>query len=535
MDRSLLTVVRRSARTFKSLATRVSRTVRFGLDHLFWSRLFHKSSSLVPAELTEALLRTKGIQQAPPHLHVSGTPAEASMWGEGFSAVYAYLFLNLQAPDVLSPVRYAHPSPAFPGVYLWDSAFIAQVWKNWDIEVARDVCESVVVLRDGDRLQHVVADLSHSDYTQPPLIAWSVFELHRKEADLEWLASMYEPLVGYNAWLYKHRRLEHGLFYWQHPYESGADNSPRFSSRDESTFRDTTLLAAPDLSSYILLQNEALAGMARALTRDAEADAFEEKAEQLRRLMNERLWNEGDGLYYDWDVKAKAHVRSDTIASLMPLWAGVPDRDKAVRMKNHVMDAAAYNTLLPLPSVARNNPEFSQDMWRGPVWVNTAYGVLSGLQRYGFYEEASELAYRLCDGVYRTYAHTGHMYEFYDPDHLNIDHLHRKKGNVWKQWTLGNKPRPEFVGWSGLVNTLAVDLLIGYDKGRQTLSPRFPERAADRSFSVHLPAERLTIDLSVLAGRKTRGSVRSSGGVRPFQVDFGEVVHLNETDELHKK
>ena len=76
----------------------------------------------------------------------------------GFAAVHAALFLNLQTAGTSAKLRYAHPSPALHAIYLWDSAFIAQIWKWWDPEVAFDVLRAVVERRDGDRLQHFAAD-----------------------------------------------------------------------------------------------------------------------------------------------------------------------------------------------------------------------------------------------------------------------------------------------------------------------------------------------------------------------------------------
>lgn len=63
-------------------------------------------------------------------------------------------------------------------------------------------------------------------------------------------AELFSPLGAYHRWLFRHRRLPAGLFAWQHPYESGIDNSPRFSNCDESRFENTARFAAPDFSTY---------------------------------------------------------------------------------------------------------------------------------------------------------------------------------------------------------------------------------------------------------------------------------------------
>ncbi|WP_339749322.1 hypothetical protein [uncultured Rubinisphaera sp.] len=159
------------------IATRYQRLVLYGLDLVLWSRLLSSRRGPIPLELPRSLLNTKFIQCDPPALFIADSNNELAHWEEGFRAIYSNVFLNLQIPDVISEIRYAHPAPSFKGVYLWDSAFTAQVWKHWDQEVAYDVNRAVINLRDGNRLQHVVSSFSQSAYTQPPVMAWSCQKL----------------------------------------------------------------------------------------------------------------------------------------------------------------------------------------------------------------------------------------------------------------------------------------------------------------------------------------------------------------------
>jgi len=530
--RSALAHLRRPVAHGARLATRLQRTTKYGFDLMLWSRLFAKRRGPLPLDLPRPLLATKGIGHPAPSLHVSGPADLAITWEDGFAAVNATLFMNLQTPDVLSRFRYAHPSPAFKGIYLWDSAFIAQIWKWWDIATAREILEAVMALRDGDRIQHVVADFVSSPYTQPPLIAWSLLGLDRAVAPDERvglrLPEAFEVLSAFNEWLYRERRGPDGLFFWEHAYESGVENSPRFGARDEKLLVDTRRRAAPDLSAFVILQNEALAELAEAAGVGGAAERFHDRARELRTLVNEKLWHEADGFYYDRDFASGDLVRSRTIAGLFPLWAGVPDASRARRLLEHVLSPTGFNTPTPLPSVARDDPGFVLDMWRGPVWINAAYGVIRGLERYGFLREAVQLAWKLCHGVYDTHTETRRLYEFYDPEESHVGRLNRKLGNRWKKLTLGNKPRHEFVGWTGLVNTLVIEDLVGVHRdaaGRLALRPRFPAEAANLGFGLRLPAADAAVQLDVLdASGRVRGTARRAGRVQPFEAAFDEVV-----------
>src|SRR5262245_23459281 len=217
-------------RGLAAAAQRIGRLIAFGFEQVVLSRLFEGHRPLTES-VTAALLHGKAVALHPPELNVADEEGVIEAWSHGFAAMNAALFLNLHNPDVISSVRYARPAPAFRAMYLWDSAFIAQVWKWWDADVAFDVLNAVVRARDGQRLQHFVSEFARSDLTQPPLVAWSLQKLAEAvEPDLHetWLHQAYRPLRAYHDWLREHRRLGSGLYAWAHAYESGVENAPRF-------------------------------------------------------------------------------------------------------------------------------------------------------------------------------------------------------------------------------------------------------------------------------------------------------------------
>lgn len=509
-------------------ASRFYRGSSYVFNLIVWSRVAAGRQRRNAIELPPTILRRKGVHCRPPRLAVRRTDgSEGERFGAGFAEIYALLFANLQPPGILSRYYHARPGPAFHGVYLWDSAFIAQIWKCWEPAIAAEVLQSVIHLRDGKRLQHVVSEFTNSSFTQPPLVAWSAVALAPWLAPgprREFFETIYQPLVDYQEWLSLHRQFPNGLYFWDHPYESGVENAPRFGSRHERDYRDTRRLAAPDLNAYIVLQLEALEQVAMALGRAAEARRFAEEAQSLRLRIESELWHEADGAYYDRDVDSGEWIRSRTIASLLPLWAGVPSVERAERLHAAAIHSADFGTLLPLPSVSIRDADFEKDMWRGPVWVNTAYGVLQGLLRYGFDASAGELAYRLAAGVYQVFAEESQVYEFYDPEAFHTRDLHRKRGNRWKAFTLGSGPQKDFVGWSGLVNTLVIEVLFGFRRSEDkvVLHPRFPAAAEGRTFTVTLPLDGLSIKLTRGSDGGCTGSLKRGEVIQSFSIDPGQ-------------
>lgn len=510
---------------------RIRRLLIFGFEQIVIARLFERHRAMAQS-VTAVLLKTKSIERLPPELTVADASGQVDDWTHGFAAANAALFLNLRTPDALSAVRYARPAPSFQAIYLWDSAFIAQVWKWWDPDVGHDVLDAVLRHRDGGRLPHFASEFAGSDFTQPPLIAWSLLRLaDAAGADVhrEWIAAAYDALRAYHEWLKGHRRLQSGLYAWAHAYESGVENAPRFGDREERRLRDTRRIAAPDLSAYVILQCEALAAMARAVGKHEDAAAYLSEAAAIAGAVNAFLWDASESYYFDRSTVDGHFIRARTIASVLPLWAGIPDQRRASALIEHILDPGGFNTLIPLPSVAIDDPAFERDMWRGPVWINTAFAVIEGMRRYGFHEQAADFAYRLCDGVYRTYGRTGRFYEFYDPTAYAVRDLFRKRGNRWKAMTLGKKPVIDFVGWTGLVNTLVIEALFGLaqDRGRRIMQPRFPKRAVGRTFALCLPLWDTTIRLEVLEGGAVQGRIVRGHAIRRFQAKFGEKVPLD--------
>ena len=509
--------------TFKFL-----RTARYLTDLLVWSRVFVARRTMANIRINEKLRANKGVAYQQPQIAMERS---AGHFSHGFDIIFDVLFANLRKPNHLVPMRHALPAPAFAGVYLWDSAFIAIVWRYWDTDVALDILRSVLALRDGDKLQHVVTDFIRSEFTQPPLIAWALMrtDLYAALKPQEQRA-FFNILKAFNAWLNQHRRLSCGLYFWLHPYESGVENSPRFSSRDERVLTDTRHLAAPDFSSYMVLQCEALSRLAEVLDESQERIIFRQQAQEIKRGIEQWLWHEGDGFYYDWDVHQRRHVRCQTIAGLIPLAAGVPTPERAMRLHRHITDVNRFASLIPFPSVALCDPAFEKDMWRGPVWVNTAFLILDGLRRYGYQEAYSEMAWRLCDGVFRVLQREHQIYEFYDPQSLHTRELQRKKGNWWKAFTLGTGPQKNFVGWTGLVNVLVIEVLFGISltENRITIRPAFPLCAIGSCFQLTLPIVNLELHLTIGQRRQYVGELKIGAQKKQFTLCHGAAFFIDK-------
>jgi hypothetical protein len=450
-------------------------------------------------------------------------------WSTGFDAVNGVLLRNLHAPSSFHRTRHARAAPSIRGVHLWDSAFMSHIWNAWDTRVSQDVILAVLDRPQDGRLPHFSHRVLKSSLTQPPVIAWAVWENFLWSRDTTFLETAYPTLKLYNSWLHEHRQLPSGLFFWHSPLESGMDNSPRFGDPRRIDHRDTRDLGAIDLSSYIVLENSVLARIADVLGLEAERDFYSRRSAELRTRINALLWDEASGFYYDRRESSGQLVRVRTAASLVALFAGVPDTARAQRLRDHIMDPAAFNSLIPLPSVALDEPSFTKDMWRGPVWINVSYMIIRGLDAYGFGQEAADLAFRTIDGVFRTHHATAGIWEFYDPERFDLRELNRKRGHLSKQLTLGNKPLAQY-GWTGLVNMLAIEFIAGYrrDGEQPSVTPRVTPQAAGLRLELLLPGEQTQVRISFADG-SAHAEVATGAGREVLLLSAAEWLPLTGT------
>ena len=152
------------------------------------------------------------------------------------------------------------------GVWQWDAYFHALAYRHLDMDLAQD---QLRVLLDHQREDGMLPDAVHdegivthldfpveADVTKPPLVAWAAWKLFEKSGDREFLDEIYESLVRWNNWWFEKNDLNNnGLCEYQHPFSSGLDDSPLW---------DQGLpVESPDLNTYLCLQQESLAKIAR--------------------------------------------------------------------------------------------------------------------------------------------------------------------------------------------------------------------------------------------------------------------------------
>lgn len=329
---------------------------------------------------------------------------------------YQTIMNNVYAPDAgyrWSPYRCITPSMhRFTGIWNWDSAFHAIGVSRWDTALAQ---ESIVGFLQFQRPDGLLPDVIFESggivntFSKPPVFAFAAETVFRRGGDCAFLQTVYPPLAANAAYWEAHRQTD-GLFYYDadNPetddyltrvkYESGWDNSPRWDN-------GITRYWAIDLNCFMVLTYLSLAYLANELGLADEAAGWQHKATVLASLINRHLWDKTLGAYVDTDRFTGEHSTVLTPASFMPLYLTIASPPQAESMRR----VAGTHFESRMPTVAFDNPAYSDDYWRGPTWLNVAYFAAKGLKNYGFAvaDTIKDAILAMCDneksGIYENY------------------------------------------------------------------------------------------------------------------------------------
>ncbi len=314
-------------------------------------------------------------------------------------------------------------------MWLWDSVFHALAIVNYNQELAKSAIKAVLSQAKEDGfMPHSMNPKECSKVTQPQVLSWGVWEVYQKTGDKRFLEDSVAVLEGYLEWDMNNRdKNGNGLLEWatnpDEPTnkcdECGQDDSPRFDFDEEMDAVDFSTFACNDARYLSYIFNE--------LGEEKKAKKWQDISNVLKEKINELLWDERDGVYYD-RLFGGEFSKILTPSSFFPLMANIPSKERAAKMVRALTDENLLWTKNPLATVAKSHPTFSNGMWRGGVWLNLNYFIIIGLKNYGYDDIANELKEKTLQMVYKWYQKTGTVSEFYDPTDKVPPYMCDRKG-----------------------------------------------------------------------------------------------------------
>ena len=194
------------------------------------------------------------------------------------------------------------------------------------------------------------------------------------------------------------------IWYRRRNEETGLENQCWKDSWDSISFRDGSLPGFPratcELQGYAYDAKVRGARLAREIWKDPElADRLERDAADLKRRFNRDYWVEDDqyfALALDPDGRQVDALGSNNGHLL---WSGIVDKSKAKAVARHLLGPrlfSGWGVRTLASGEARYNPI---GYHTGTVWPFDSSFVAWGLRRYGFKEEAAEIAAGILDAA----------------------------------------------------------------------------------------------------------------------------------------
>lgn len=287
-------------------------------------------------------------------------------------------------------------------------------------------------------------DMYQTNMHKPCLAQHAAFLVAQDNGNAEWLRERFYFLQTFVDRYRNHQRHKAtGLYFWNDDTAIGVDNDPCTFMRPKRSSGSIYL------NCLMYKEYLAMVYLCSCLHLDEIGREYQQDADELKTAIQRYCWDERDGFFYSVDLNLPEYVLTNTAepnASAMPLhagfprdydcliqridvwsgfmamWAGIATPEQARRMVQHLMDERTFNaaygvrTLSKLEKMYNVRASGNPSLWTGPIWGISNYLVFRGLVRYGFTQEARDLANKTIVLFGRDLERNGALHEYYLPD-----------------------------------------------------------------------------------------------------------------------
>jgi alpha,alpha-trehalase len=365
------------------------------------------------------------------------------------------------------PHPYVVPGGRFNEMYGWDSYFIqVGLVRDGEIELAQNMTDNFIyqIQNYGEILNaNRTYFLSRS---QPPFLTQMILNVYRRKHDTAWLRSTVPAIEKYYRYWTSEPHLvkETGLsryydlgdgpapevlsgerdeqgrthydlvreYYKTHEVrdydlgqyydkekdqltdlfykgdrsmrESGFDPSDRFGPFNIDIIHYNPVC----INSLLYLMETDTAEIMNMMGRKGEAKVWLARAAARRRKVNELMWDDKEGLYYDYDFVNKRVRHYPFVTTFYPLWVGIADKRRAARVVQNLKQ-------FERPGGLQTSTSTSGNQWDAPFgWAPMQQIAVEGLRRNGYTEEADRITANFLSVILKEFIQHNTIVEKYD-------------------------------------------------------------------------------------------------------------------------
>jgi alpha,alpha-trehalase len=396
------------------------------------------------------------------------------------------------------PYPYVVPGGRFNEMYGWDSYFtqVGLVRDN-EMVLAKNMVDNFLY-----QIDHYgkILNANRTYYlsrSQPPFLTQMILNVYRKQRNVAWLRSTVPAIEKYyRFWIEEpHLTKETGLsryydlgdgpapevlsgerddkgrdhydlvkdYYRTHDvkdydlsqyYDKGRDQLTDLFYKGDRTMRESGFDPSNRfgpfnidiihydpvcLNSLLYLMETDTAEILGILGRVRQARVWTNRAEERRQRINRLMWDEQDGLYYDYNFARKEVRRYPFVTTFYPLWVGVADKNQAARI-------VANLHLFERPGGLLTSTSVTGSQWDAPFgWAPTEMIAIQGLRRYGYSKEADRISANFLSLILKEFIQHNTIVEKYD--------VERRESEVSAGLKFGYKSNEIGFGWTNAAFT----------------------------------------------------------------------------------
>ncbi len=267
-----------------------------------------------------------------------------------------------------------------------------------------------------------------------PNLAQHALFVCEKYKDYEWIAPYFGELEKFIGFYENNCKHESGLYFWINDSAIGVDNDPCTFYRPEKSSGSIFL------NCFMYKELLAMAKIAENVSKPDEAEKYTKLAAELCGAVREHCYDERNGFYYSVDLNLLPITdnwlhsgcprhwntliqRIDVWSGFLAMWSGIATPEQAERMvKENYRNEKTFNakygvrTLSKLEKMYAIIKSGNPSCWLGPIWGISNYMTFEGLLKYGYIDDAKELAQKTLEMFAKDIEKCGEMHEYYDPE-----------------------------------------------------------------------------------------------------------------------
>ena len=327
----------------------------------------------------------------------------------------------------------------------WDPMFVLNAWAPLDDnELVHDIFKNYWNVIDNNpeappgsyRYGMIPCvtnpDLPQNGFAQIPIMAWGCKMIFDQTNDFELLEQSIPYLDKYLTWYNTERDVDNdGLIeYGAYKRISIGDlvQSARFETFDfHATLDSLELTEHPtrgsggawygniegvEQTSFLAMSERAMIELCEITGREEMKKKYESRLTKRTDAIRTKMWDPETKFFYSLNRDTGEKIMIKTLQGFLTLTAGLASEAQAKEMVKHLTDPAQFWSKYPVTTSSMEEPTFKPDgFWRGDMWPPTNYLVALGLNRYGYYDIAIDLANKMQELLDK---YDGHAYERYN-------------------------------------------------------------------------------------------------------------------------